>query len=325
MSTEQITLRAAEPGDAEAVVTMCRRLSAHEGQGGPKFTAGHFRRDGFGDGAAFFALLATAADRPIGYVLTSPGFDARRASRGVEMMDLFVEPRYRGRRLGIALLREAARQALVWQGDFLSWAVRADNRMARRFYVRLGAERPEDCYYALDDQTFARLAGSAADGRRTPVWVARRQDAAAIDALWHGRRAVTAADDAGAWRSLAAGLLRNGAGGEAASPTCLLAEADGGAAGYAVIVPSYDTEEACRGSVLSDLYVVPELRRRGVGTALLAGAAQATRARGGGWLFWRALAAELNGHQFSARFAHRLRGIVPCRVEGEALARLVDP
>jgi GNAT superfamily N-acetyltransferase len=325
MLTERITLRAARPDDAEAVVLMCRRLSAHEGQSGPKFTTRHFRQDGFGDGAAFFPLLATDGDRPIGYVLTSPGFDARRARRGVEMMDLFVEPHYRRRRLGIALVREAARQALAWHGDFLSWAVRAENRVARRFYVRLGAERPEDRFYALDDRTFARMAGPSRTDRAIPVWMARRQDAAAIEALWHGRRAMTAAEDASAWRSLAAGVLDNGTVGGAAAATCLLAEADGMPAGYAVIAPSYDTEEACRGSVLSDLYVAPELRRRGIGTALLAGAAQATRARGGGWIFWRALATEHSGHQFSARHGHRLRGIVPCRIEGEELIRLMDP
>jgi ribosomal protein S18 acetylase RimI-like enzyme len=321
MSGGRFTLRAARPGDAEAVVDMCRRLSRHEGQPAPGFEARHFRRDGFGDEAAFFPLIAEAEGRPAGYVLTSPGFDARRARDGVEMMDLYVEPCYRGRGLGIALMREVARQAAAWQGEFMSWAVRADNRTARQFYVRLGAERPEDGYFALDDRTFERLARRPLDARRTPVWLARAADAAAIDALWHGRRtAFAAAEDPSTWRSLAAGLLRG-----AGPARCLVAELDGRVAGYAVTIPSYDTQEATRGGYLSDLYVAPGARRRGLGTVLLAGAVQSTSAAGGEWLFWRILASEESGRHFSAAHGHRLKGIVPCRMEGETLTRLVDP
>jgi ribosomal protein S18 acetylase RimI-like enzyme len=66
----------------------------------------------------------------------------------------------------------------------------------------------------------------------------------------------------------------------------LVAELDDRLVGYAFFHPSYDTESAVRGSYLLDLYVDDGVRKRGIGRALLAAVARATREAGGSVVWW---------------------------------------
>src|SRR5262249_10539048 len=66
----------------------------------------------------------------------------------------------------------------------------------------------------------------------------------------------------------------------------LVAPRAGRAAGYALYWPTYDTESASRGGWLSDLYVLPQERRRGVAYQLMADLARRTAAAGGEYLVW---------------------------------------
>ncbi len=78
---------------------------------------------------------------------------------------------------------------------------------------------------------------------------------------------------------------RDGFGPEAAFTT-LVAELDGTPVGYAMYHRSYDTIFGQRGSYLLDLYVSETARKRGVGRALMAAVARATREAGGGFVWW---------------------------------------
>src|SRR6476469_1661818 len=49
---------------------------------------------------------------------------------------------------------------------------------------------------------------------------------------------------------------------------CLVAEIDGDAAGFALFFHTYSTWRGKRGVWLEDLFVLPEMRRHGVGRAL---------------------------------------------------------
>lgn len=50
----------------------------------------------------------------------------------------------------------------------------------------------------------------------------------------------------------------------------LVADRDGPILGYTLFYPSYDTEHGAKGCYVQDLYVLPEVRRCGVGRALMA-------------------------------------------------------
>lgn len=68
----------------------------------------------------------------------------------------------------------------------------------------------------------------------------------------------------------------------------LLARGEGGEPlGFASVFWSWDTTEATRVGIMNDLYVAPAARGTGVGTALIAGCAQAARERGAVRLDWQ--------------------------------------
>ena len=69
----------------------------------------------------------------------------------------------------------------------------------------------------------------------------------------------------------------------------LIARADGGPAGFALFFHNYSTFLARPGIYLEDLFVVPALRGRGVGKALLREVARIARDRGCGRLEWSVL------------------------------------
>jgi ribosomal protein S18 acetylase RimI-like enzyme len=60
----------------------------------------------------------------------------------------------------------------------------------------------------------------------------------------------------------------------------VVAERDGALAGYAVVTYGFDLEWAGRDAFLTEIYVVPEARRGGLGLALLGEAERVARASG---------------------------------------------
>ena len=70
---------------------------------------------------------------------------------------------------------------------------------------------------------------------------------------------------------------------------CLIAEWEGAPAGFCLFFQSYSTWRGRPGIYLEDLFVLPELRGRGIGKALLAALARHTLAIDGRRLEWAVL------------------------------------
>ncbi|MBW2456484.1 MAG: GNAT family N-acetyltransferase [Deltaproteobacteria bacterium] len=83
---------------------------------------------------------------------------------------------------------------------------------------------------------------------------------------------------------------------------CLLAELDGTPAGFALYFHNYSTWRGRAGLYLEDLFVLPELRGRGVGKRLLAELARIAQARGCARMEW----AVLDWNQSAIDFYRRL-------------------
>ena len=64
-----------------------------------------------------------------------------RGARGLYIVDLFVAPETRGRRIGEKLLREAARRGQRRGAQFIKLEVDETNTGAERFYARLGFDK----------------------------------------------------------------------------------------------------------------------------------------------------------------------------------------
>lgn len=90
--------------------------------------------------AAF--LLARIDGRAVGFVSWTRVYGIWRGGDYLNLDDLFVAEAARGAGVGEALMRAFAAEA-AREGLSARWEVRSDNRGARRFYARLGAEQEE--------------------------------------------------------------------------------------------------------------------------------------------------------------------------------------
>jgi len=103
---------------------------------------------------------------------------------------------------------------------------------------------------------------------------------------------------------------------------CVLAEADGAPAGFALYFFNYSTFLARPGLHLEDLFVRPEFRGRGLGKALLLHLARLAHARGCGRMEWSVLDWNQPAIAFYESLgARRLPEWQLCRLTAEALRR----
>ncbi|AZO13220.1 MULTISPECIES: GNAT family N-acetyltransferase [unclassified Mesorhizobium] len=103
-----------------------------------KSTPEDLSRYGFGDQPAFSTLIAEVHGEFAGLCLHFPIFSTWMGRPGVYVQDLYVEDRFRGRRIGEKLLRRVARECRAAGGVYLRLSVDTDNDTAKAFYERLG-------------------------------------------------------------------------------------------------------------------------------------------------------------------------------------------
>jgi GNAT superfamily N-acetyltransferase len=101
---------------------------------------------------------------------------------------------------------------------------------------------------------------------------------------------------------------------------CVLAFEEGSPAGFAVFFTSFSTFLARPGLYLEDIFVIPERRGRGVGTALLLHLARLANERGCGRMEWSVLDWNESAITFYEGLgARRLSEWTTCRLDGDAL------
>jgi ribosomal protein S18 acetylase RimI-like enzyme len=119
---------------------MANALNRHEGLSPRAFTPAIVRRDAFGPRRAFRVVVAeTPRGHVVGYAAFLVGYNTDVAARDMFMLDLFVQPAWRSRGVGRALVLALAQEAVRRRLPNLEWGVRGNNTRALRFYRRLGA------------------------------------------------------------------------------------------------------------------------------------------------------------------------------------------
>jgi len=300
---------------------MCAALSAAAGLGtSPRFTAEAFRRDGFGPDPAFSCLLAEAGDAAMGYALYCPDYDTERLWRRLYLADLYVEPEGRAHGIGRALMAAVAQAGQAEGARALMWGLLASNERARRFYASIGEEVRDRIATWVGGEVFRFLAAAS-----PPEGLVLRTTTADDGPLLERFLLAATAELGLPPPAGAAARLRADGFGAAPAFTAVIAQHAGEALGYALFWPTYDTEGSRRrGGWLSDLYVAPPARRRGLGLQLMAEVARRTAVRGGTYLRWLVQEGNAPARAFFGRFAREWRHGFVCLCAGDRFEALAQ-
>lgn len=138
-TAQKVTLRPGTIGDVETIHAALLGLGTHIGAPEEiQSTPDDLRRYGFGKKPAFSTLIAEIDGEFAGMCLHFPIFSTWMGRPGVYVQDLYVEDRFRGRRVGEKLLRRVAKECRVAGGAYLRLSVDTDNETAKAFYEKLG-------------------------------------------------------------------------------------------------------------------------------------------------------------------------------------------
>lgn len=153
-------IRLATREDVSTLLSLIRGLAAYEKKPQAVIaTKQDLLRDMFGPHPKFRALIAEWEGEPAGYASFFNFYSTYQGRSALFLEDLFVLEKFRGHRIGMALLSAVAKLA-VDEGCFgLRWEVLDWNRPAIEFYEKLGANfLNERRVVAFDEDALRRVA-----------------------------------------------------------------------------------------------------------------------------------------------------------------------
>lgn len=146
------------PADVPLLLAFIRKMAEYEKLDSAA-TEASLRSDLFGDSPAAHTLLAFVGDEPVGYAIYFFSFSSMMGRRALWLEDLFIDPPFRGKGIGQALMAYLAHIALEYRCTRLEWIVLDWNTSAIEFYRGLGADvLPEWRICRVDESRLSRLA-----------------------------------------------------------------------------------------------------------------------------------------------------------------------
>ena len=163
-SADSVVIRRAGPADGPAIRRLVVALAEFERLPPPDEAAqARLLADAFAPRPRVEIFLAAVAEEVAGYAFVFETYSTFLARPTLYLEDLFVLPAYRGRRIGLALMRHLAGEALRRGCGRMEWTVLDWNTHALHFYAQLGARELADWrVYRLDRAGLAGLADEAA-------------------------------------------------------------------------------------------------------------------------------------------------------------------
>ena len=148
-------IRSATPADTPLILDFIRGLAAYEKLSHEvEATEAQLRATLFAPDPVAHCVLAFDGDAPAGFALYFFNYSTFLARPGLYLEDLFVQPAFRGRGLGKALLLYLAKLANARGCGRMEWSVLDWNQPAIDFYESLGARR-------MKEWQICRLTGAA--------------------------------------------------------------------------------------------------------------------------------------------------------------------
>ena len=149
-----VTLRTAEPGDVPQILRFIRALGVYEHLESEVIaTEAALHATLFGERRYAEVMLADCDRQAAGFALYFHNYSTFLARPGIYLEDLFVDPAFRQRGVGKALLQHLARETVARGCGRLEWSALKWNRLAIDFYLQLGA-------VPLDEWRIYRLTGA---------------------------------------------------------------------------------------------------------------------------------------------------------------------
>lgn len=149
------TIRPATRDDVPQILTFIRALAAYEREpNAVDATEDDLLRHGFGENPYYQCLIADYEGKPAGFALYFYDYSTWLGKPGLYLEDVFVDPPFRGKGIGKALLQRLAAIALEKGCARMKWEVLDWNQPAIDFYASLGGE-------FLDTWRNVRLSGEA--------------------------------------------------------------------------------------------------------------------------------------------------------------------
>lgn len=158
-----LTIRAAKPEDAGAVLTFIKALAEYERLAeAVQADEARLHATLFAADPRVFCDLAELDGKPVGFALWFYNYSTFLGRHGIWLEDLFVFPEHRGSGVGKALLAELAARCMREELGRLEWAVLNWNEPSINFYRGLGAV-PLDAWtsYRLTGEPLTRLAATS--------------------------------------------------------------------------------------------------------------------------------------------------------------------
>jgi GNAT superfamily N-acetyltransferase len=135
-----LAIRPAEAADVPVILRLIHGLAEYErAPDAVTATEADLLRDGFGRRPLFHVVLAEWDGAPIGFAFYFFNYSTWQGKPGLYLEDLFVDPPFRGRGVGKALLVHLARIAVTQGCGRYQWQVLDWNEPAIRFYESMGA------------------------------------------------------------------------------------------------------------------------------------------------------------------------------------------
>ncbi len=159
-----VTIRTAAAADVGQILAFIRALAAFErAPDAVTATEEGLLRDGFGPAPFYRCLIAEQDGQPAGFAFYFFNYSTWVGRPGIYLEDLFVQPEFRGRGIGKALLRRVAAVAVEQGCRRIQWEVLDWNTPAIEFYRAMGAEFLDEWRNVrLEGEALTRLANEAA-------------------------------------------------------------------------------------------------------------------------------------------------------------------
>lgn len=155
----QLTFRNAEREDTGLILEFIRKLADYEHRLDEVIATESELEKWIFDKKQAEVILALEDDKEIGFALFFLSFSTYISNVNMHLEDLFIDPEYRGRGYGKALLKKLAKIAVERGYGRFEWTCLSWNRPSIDFYLSLGAEQKDWNVFHLTGDELKDLAG----------------------------------------------------------------------------------------------------------------------------------------------------------------------